>query len=140
MVIITFPPEEATMVRQKATCGIAVLTVCLCAVAVAADMTIAISVAPNVLVLRAPTNWITIHTYILLSEVALDGSLAVSVNGVDVPITAVQSSDCGLMVLKLKQSDVDEEVNLTPGTADFVVTGTTTDGDTFAGFDTIRVK
>jgi hypothetical protein len=107
----------------------------LCMTAVAADITIKMAVAPNVLVLSAPTNWVTIHTNILLSSVE---SVAAKVNGQDVDIAFTKADSCGLMVVKIAQAEVDPYVS--PGTATFALTGTTVDGLDFEGSNTIQVK
>jgi hypothetical protein len=124
--------------RDRAIAAIVLLVLTsLCVTAIAADIAMPMSVAPNVLVLSAPTNWITIHTHMLLSSVD-QSTLAVAVNGNPVPIAIVKADSCGLMVLKIRQTEVDAYV--APGTATFVVTGSTTDLLTFEGSDTIRVK
>lgn len=109
----------------------------LAVVAFASDIDMAMSVAPNVLVLSAPTEWITIHTHMPLASVD-QSTLAVTANGTAVPIAIVKADSCGLMVLKIRQTEVDPFV--TPPSATFVVVGSTTGGLTFEGSDTIRVK
>ena len=109
----------------------------LCVAAIAADISMPMSVAPNVLVISAPTNWITIHTDILLSSVDCS-TLGAGVNGNSVPIAVVKADSCGRMVLKIRQAEVDPYVD--PPTATFVVIGRTNTGLTFDGCDTIRVK
>ena len=124
--------------RNRASTVVACLVLLsICVVAIAADISMPMSVAPNVLVISAPTNWITIHTHMLLSSVDCS-TLGVGVNGNSVPIAVVKADSCGLMVLKIRQAEVDPYVS--PPTATFVVIGSTNIGLTFEGCDTIRVK
>jgi len=109
----------------------------LAVAAFAADIAMSVTVAPSVLVLSAPTEWITIHTDMPLASVDRS-SLVVTTNGVGVPITTVKADARGQMVLKIDQADVDPFV--APPSATFVVVGSTTAGLTFEGSDTIRVK
>lgn len=105
--------------------------------AIAADIAMSVTVAPKVLVLSAPTEWITIHTDMPLASVDRS-SVVVTANGANVPIACVKADARGQMVLKVDQADVDPFV--APPSATFVVIGSTTGGLTFEGSDTIRVQ
>ena len=119
------------------TLALILVVLSLSVIALAADIALEVKVSPNVLVLKAPTNWITIHTDMPLSAVD-QSSLDVAVNGNSVPIALVKADACGQMVLKISQAEVDPYVD--PPWATFVVTGATNAGDTFEGADTIRVR
>lgn len=123
--------------RAKVTAVACLMVLNLCVAAMAADIDMSVKVSPAVLVLSAPTQWITIHTDMPLSRVDRS-SLNVAVNGCAVPIAVVMADSRGQMVLKLTQADVD--LYVAPPSATFVVTGCTKDPSTFEGTDTIRVK
>jgi hypothetical protein len=105
--------------------------------ALAADLTITITVSPKVMILSAPTQWVHIHSNMPLASVERS-SLVASVNGNPFSSFAVFADSRGNMVIKIGQDEVEQYV--TAGTATFTVTGVTKTGLTFAGSDTIQVK
>ncbi len=114
-----------------------VLLVSLCVAALAADFVLSVTVSPNVLILRAPTNWITIHTNLALSAVER-ATVEVAVDGNPLPLAAIFADSRGQMVIKIAQDEVDPYVE--PPHATFVVSGYTKAGLSFEGSDTIVVK
>jgi len=115
------------------------LMVATLSAAPAADLSIDITVSPKVMVLSAPTKYVHIHSNILMKLVDRP-SLGVTVDGETLDWTSfgVFADSRGLMVIKIDQDLVDPLV--APGSATFVVAGSTTGGESFEGADTIRVK
>lgn len=94
--------------------------------------TIAITVSPNVVNTTANGQWLTIHADIPLSVV---DTASVYVNGVAVDWTKADAQ--GDLVAKFCLDDV--LAVIAPPSATLTLTGTTRDGATFSGTDTVKV-
>lgn len=94
--------------------------------------TIAITVSPNVVNTTANGQWLTIHADIPLSVV---DTASVYVNGVAVDWTKADAQ--GDLVAKFCLDDV--LAVIAPPSATLTLTGTTKDGATFSGTDTVKV-
>jgi type IV secretory pathway protease TraF len=118
-------------------CIVGVCAICLIAavsVGIAFAMDIGIQVSPNVIVLRSQTHALTIHTTIKMSAVA---SGTVVLNDAIAP-TSTYADDRGYLVAKFDMDDVKGIVSAP--TEILTLTGTTTDGETFQGSETVQVK
>ena len=94
---------------------------------------VVIQVSPSALILGAPGARVTVHADIAYSAVV--GS-SVTLNGV--PAVATFADDCGNLVAKFAQEEI--EAIVAPPSATMTLVGTRVDGVTFSGSDTIMVK
>jgi hypothetical protein len=97
-------------------------------------LSIAIQIAPSTLLLNASQGGsVTVHADIPYSEV---DSTSVKLDGI--AATATFADDCGDLVAKFKETEV--EAGLSVGRVTLTLTGLTTDGTPFRGADTVRVS
>lgn len=92
-----------------------------------------VTVSPSTIVLGCDKgSMVTVHTDIALSAV---DRTSVELNGV--PAAYTKSDNCGNLVAKFNQEDI--EAIVAPPDATLVLTGMTIDGFPFSGADTVRV-
>ena len=96
---------------------------------------VAIQVSPHVLNLDSQGTCVTVHATIPLSAVA---AATVTLNGEVVP-ALIKSDSRGDLVAKFKIGDVKDIVDPPPSSATLTLAGLSKTGETFSGFDTIRV-
>ena len=96
-----------------------------------AEQEIDIMISPNVINLKTPGTWVTIHADIPFSEV-VEGS--VSLEGI--PVSFIKEDDNGDLVAKFAIADV--RAILSNGYVELTLEGVSTSGD-FFGVDIIRV-
>ncbi len=101
--------------------------------AFAADLEITIKVTPRVLVLDSEGTLVTVHTDI--AYYAVD-TASLTLNGI--PIAWTKADARGNLVAKFNQDDVKDIV--APPSVALELSGTTTDGTSFSGTDTIVIK
>jgi hypothetical protein len=97
------------------------------------DLGIIIQVAPHVIVIDSDGTWITVHADIPYSSV--DGS-SVTLNGVPAALTKADLQ--GNLVAKFDQADI--KAIVAPPEATLELTGLKTDGEEFAGSETVEVR
>lgn len=115
--------------------SIVTLAAILCApLGYAQEIEVTIQVSPSTLVLDGPGKYVTVHADISLS--AVDTAKPVTLNGVDA--SSVFADDCGDLVAKFEQAAIENTVDKPSDTLTLV--GTTVDGVTFSGSDTVMVK
>jgi|LSQX01.3.fsa_nt_gb hypothetical protein len=108
-----------------------VLSLLVSAWAIAA-LNVAIQVSPATIVLKAPLEWITIHTDIPYSTVNAD---SVTINGLD---AFTKSDNCGDLVAKVRFVKILPQLNAP--SAEIVLEGETNGGEAFSGSQVVRVK
>jgi hypothetical protein len=91
-----------------------------------------ITVSPNVINIGSETEVVTVHTDLPFSFVV---GASVTLDGID--IAWWKSDNRGYFVAKFDASDVKGKVK--PGTVTLTLTGTTVDGESFSGSDTVQV-
>jgi hypothetical protein len=96
------------------------------------DLTIVVAVSPKTVNLESQGVWVTVHADIPYRDVA---RFTVTLNGI--AVTTTKSDDRGDLVAKFNIDDVKKA--LVPGTVVLTLAGTTTDGESFSGSDTIQV-
>ncbi len=96
------------------------------------DLTIAITVAPNVVNTTAGGQWVTVHADIPLADVE---SLTVMLNGIPVDWTKADAQ--GDLVAKFCLDDMLDVIQ--PPSAELELFGVTRDGQVFIGVDTVKV-
>lgn len=115
------------------------IVVCVVIMVLAATMVVwaafevDLRIAPNLLVMGGPGQWVTAHAGIPLSEV--DAS-SVQLNGL--PAAVVKADLQGNLVGKFRQEDIEPTVE--PPCANMELTGLTSDGEQFFGTAVVRVK
>ncbi|MHB8902989.1 MAG: hypothetical protein ACYC6Y_29870 [Thermoguttaceae bacterium] len=91
-----------------------------------------ITVSPNVINIGSQSEVVTVHTDIPYSLVV---GASVTLDGID--IAWWKSDNQGYFVAKFDAITVKD--SLEPGTVELVLTGTTSDGVSFSGSDTVQV-
>lgn len=112
--------------------GAVLLTAAAFAAAPPTVIPVAVTLAPDALVIGGPGEWVTAHTDIRYSIV---DRLSVELSGVSAH--SVYPDNRGYMVAKFHQVEIESIVS--PPSATLTLTGCTVDGVRFAGSDTIRV-
>lgn len=120
--------------RKPVTCMVAVLVMSLfTSRLLAVDITIDITVSPNVINIASQSTVVTVHTNIAYGLVV---GATVTLN--DIEIDWCKSDDRGNFVAKFNAADVKGIVK--PGeTATLTLTGATIYKDTFTGTDSVKV-
>ena len=120
--------------RKPITCMVAVLVMSLfTSRLLAEEITIDITVSPNVINIASQSTVVTVHT-----DIAYGLVVGATVKLNDVAIDWWKSDDRGNFVAKFKAADVKGIVR--PGeTATLTLTGGTIYGDTFTGTDSVKV-
>lgn len=119
--------------------GIALLTVLFITLmpvrATGADLTVTVKCSPAVVFLGAVASgdWLTVHTDLPFSSVNTDRLVFLN----DVLADVLKSDNRGNLVAKFKLTDLASV--LLPPSATLTLTGTTIDGLSFAGSDTVKV-
>ena len=96
------------------------------------ELTVPIVISPSTINLQAAGTWVTVHADIDYSDVV---GASVTLDGI--PVKATFADNRGDLVAKFLVGDVRGIVK--PGTAELTLCGTTRDGDTFSGTDTVKV-
>lgn len=91
-----------------------------------------IVVSPNVINLRSQAVWVTVHAEIDYSAVV---GATVTLDGI--PVVSTFADDRGDLVAKFNSADIKGIVQ--PGMVTLTLSGTTKDGGSFSGSDTIKV-
>jgi hypothetical protein len=120
------------MKKSIASIASVLATVVLAVAAQAADLIVPIVVAPSTINLQAAGEWVTVHAEIDYSDVE---AASVTLNGI--PVKATFADSRGELVAKFVVGAVRGIVE--PGTAELTLSGTTRDGGTFSGTDTVKV-
>ena len=97
-----------------------------------ADVNVPIVISPSTVNLQAAGTWVTVHAEIDYADV-----VGASVTLDDIPVKATFADNRGDLVAKFLVGDVRGIV--TPGTAELTLSGTTRDGGTFSGTDSVKV-
>jgi hypothetical protein len=119
--------------RKSSASVAAVLAVAaFAAAAQGADLIVPIVISPSTINLRAAGEWVTVHAEIDYSDVQ---AASVTLNGI--PVKATFADSRGELVAKFLVGDVRGIVQ--PGTADLTLSGTSRDGGTFSGTDSVKV-
>jgi len=124
--------EEFDMTKLDASLAAFLAPVILATAVHGADATVPIVVSPSTINLQAAGEWVTVHAEIDYS--AVEGA-SVTLNGI--PVQATFADSRGDLVAKFLVGDVRAIVE--PGTAELTLSGTTRDGGTFSGTDTVKV-
>lgn len=98
-----------------------------------ADVSVPIVVSPSAINLESQSTWVTVHAEIPFS--AVDREAAVTLNGI--AARSIFADDRGDLVAKFAIGDVRGVLDV--GTATLTLCGTTLEGDSFSGTDTVRV-
>ena len=106
--------------------------VILAVAAQAEDQTVPIVISPSTINLESEGTWVTVHAEIDYSDVV---GATVTLDGISVKATFADNR--GDLVAKFAVGDVRGIVK--PGMAQLTLSGTTRDGGTFSGTDTVRV-
>ena len=120
------------MKKSVASIASVLATVVLAAAAQGADLIVPIVISPSAINLQAAGTWVTVHAEIDYSDVE---AATVTLNGI--PVKATFADNRGDLVAKFLVGDVRGIV--TPGTAELTLSGTTRDGGTFSGTDSVKV-
>ena len=120
------------MKKSVASIASVLATVVLAAAAQGADLTVPIVISPSTINLESEGTWVTVHAEIDYSDVV---GATVTLDGI--PVKATFADNRGDLVAKFAVGDVRGIVK--PGMAQLTLSGTTRDGDTFSGTDTVRV-
>ncbi len=124
--------------RKMTSVSLVGLVVLLLSLAVSAQaLDVDLVAAPNVLSLRAPVVWLTLHAGIPYASVD-SSSLTVTVNGAEVPVAWMKADCRAYLVVKVAKSEL-VAAGIQPGPATVSVAGLTKDGVAFAGTTTITV-
>jgi len=113
--------------------AVSVLIGLLTITASAADIEITTKITPRALVLVSEGTVVTVHTDIAYYSV---DTASLTLNGI--PISWTKSDARGQLVAKFNQDDVKNIV--APPSATLELSGTTKEGQSFSGTDTIAVK
>jgi hypothetical protein len=120
------------MKKSVASIASVLATVVLAAAAQGADLTVPIVISPSTINLESEGTWVTVHAEIDYSDVV---GATVTLDGI--PVKATFADNRGDLVAKFAVGDVRGIVK--PGMAQLTLSGTTRDGGTFSGTDTVRV-
>jgi len=97
------------------------------------ELSVPIVVSPSTINLESQGTWVTVHAEIPFSDV--DRTASVTLDGI--VAVSIFADDCGDLVAKFAIADVRASVDV--GTVTLTLCGTTTDGSSFSGTDTVRV-
>lgn len=98
------------------------------------DDPLGVAVSPQLLILGvAQGGYVTVHTDGLPFSQVVGSSVTLN----DVPAASVFADDCGDLVAKFKEAEI--EALVSPPSAVLTLAGVKTDGTTFSGSDTVKV-